>query len=576
MTMNIEDTSSAINAMSVDLQDVYNRQQANAEEQARLATQTGDSRGRTPLEVAVAGMAELERQRVINRMKGAMNYEEVLMQAARDGSTALEQSRGLVQKIAEKKSVSLFDDPIQALLNDFTIPWDQQELNGQLGIAEHAAKTVDFLNTKLSSTAQTADLIRERVSEASVAETARAVQADIDLKVKLYDMKGLSSEADKIKAAMAATKEQNDLWLRGKQAAESEERLQLAREGRELQRKHYADMEKKAKNPEELEDLELGIVNQALVSLNRKPFDTADKSIFRIKKAQNDPMLKELFDYGLTLRTSREGDTPSYGIGPIGRAITRKTLGIDVAAGSNERAGLVELEEAARVATLANPEAAKDKKSADVAAQTEFKRLAQEKMNRVEKNGEVDKTNAFHGVAWQTLNEQAWIKSNPLWAKYVAPTITQSNANEPMSVGRITDIMRVAMKQDKVSFEEAAELIQMAAASSAHLNTLANKFETDFGIAQTHYGVTMRAPETPGVRAAADLITAAAAAGVATGVGIVPAGIVAGVAQGVKYNATRQTLHFDAIDLVAVRNVLMRYYAADVLGTAYISRPLGQ
>ena len=56
--------------------------------------------------------------------------ENLMVMLGQDIRQQTMQSRELSAKIAQDSAVSLFDDPLTAIANAFTLPWDQQALEG--------------------------------------------------------------------------------------------------------------------------------------------------------------------------------------------------------------------------------------------------------------------------------------------------------------------------------------------------------------------------------------------------------------------------------------------------------------
>ena len=96
-----------------------------------VAASTGDTfipgtGGETAASLLARRQGELQAQGIVQRVNAATNTEAMLVSLGQDLQKFTQQRQQLDQKIATDSAVSLWDDPLTALANAFTLPWDEQ------------------------------------------------------------------------------------------------------------------------------------------------------------------------------------------------------------------------------------------------------------------------------------------------------------------------------------------------------------------------------------------------------------------------------------------------------------------
>jgi hypothetical protein len=148
---------------------------------------------------------------------------EQFTQLADTGRAAYAKKQELADVIAQKESVSIFDNPIEYLINKFTINSDITAHNAANAMLQNSQARIQELNSETQSTVQTQKMLETGVTVASAAAAARdaAVSANVNANKSLiqaagYGVKGIEAVLTSSKAKLEA----DNLAFNGTNAAE--------------------------------------------------------------------------------------------------------------------------------------------------------------------------------------------------------------------------------------------------------------------------------------------------------------------------------------------------------------------
>jgi hypothetical protein len=501
-----------------------------AQTMASQATMVSDARGYTPIMryTELAGRMAAEEKNAAALQ--SLDYDALLADMAAESANLKRQAFQQAQKIREDQSVSLFTDPLQALINQFTLPWDRQALQGTIQSAKIADETINALNKQATETARTHDMTKQTLSIDAIASAVTASQAEINVKAEEYRVKSLAANANNVAHAMAANKEQLELWHKTTQEKRLEEDQEMRRKehGRRMELLGLEHKDRAQK--EKIWETQLSLVEMAVKDAG----GVFNREHWEIR--QNDPLFKEMMEIGLRLAQIKPGDKPTDGFDPIERQKKDKLFNRLPATQQEKR--LKELEyDAIQEAIKLNNGKAPDPRKAE--------QIFQEKALALQKDiREGDDTNPFRGVTYGVIADQEFVKNHPLWNKYIAPTVGD-RATQTISPEHIIGQLRQAMVNDGVSPTEAAEFGQLLFAASGVLNTNALQYEKRFnGLVQKHY---IYKPDSHPLMGS--MLRNSEIVGLVTGESFTPA-----------LGKNEHPTKFDLLDRTAWQNLMMREY----------------
>lgn len=172
---------------------------------------------------------------------------EMYTTLSRDINTAYTQKKAALDEIQKKRNVGFFDNPLEFIVNQFTINDDinkHNAANDQLNAAEEQLAT---LNTLTQSSAVTQGVLTQSVTQASVQASADAIRDAANIKANNERLRGYAYSTDAIKAALNASKETLQTTLSVFGAQKQEESVQIALAHLQLSREEF-DWKKEEKD----------------------------------------------------------------------------------------------------------------------------------------------------------------------------------------------------------------------------------------------------------------------------------------------------------------------------------------
>ena len=111
-----------------------------------------------------------------------------------------------LKKIEAKRSVSFFDNPLEYVVNQFTVNDDIQAHNTANERHEAASNQIATLNTLTQSTVQTQNMLDESITAGSIAANDKNIADAAKLKASVSSLQALTYNAESINSALNADK----------------------------------------------------------------------------------------------------------------------------------------------------------------------------------------------------------------------------------------------------------------------------------------------------------------------------------------------------------------------------------
>jgi hypothetical protein len=450
-----QDFSSQFSLLTQQQDEALKNVQQLQTEAGAVAARGTDARGYTALQVQTEGLAKLEAQSYIQDYLGNLDYRAQMGELAKAHRAVSAQELVLRSKLSEESSVSIFDDPLQAVVNAFTIPWTKQALGAKAGEAKSIADTMDEMNRLATDTARATLATTNTVTAASVKDAVDATAANIERLQLEANTKAAVTNAERVAKVMTSTKEQLSVQLQVESIAEQ-------RKARELQSQALQFQLDKIKDERSAAKFDLALINKGAKDLGGQEWS---EEVYANRKGVGDPAIAFLRERGwqLLFGGANQGQLP---------------LGKDVIDTEEKQARFgftdPEREDTQRILKIRDESKAKiltahkdDPKKARAFMQAQFEADLAER--ETWKPG--DDSNPLRPAAWKLVAENQFVKADPLWQKYVAPTITRDNELKTMNPQELARILVRAAKTDGVS------LSAINIATSTVLNNNANQVE---------------------------------------------------------------------------------------------------
>lgn len=445
-----------------------------------------DSRGDTPSSALQRNLAAAEAQQKQLNTLSTFDFDAMMTDIGRQYVIAAREQQALAAKLAEDSSVSLFSDPVQAIINEFTLPWTRQELAGKNNQVATLKNQALELNSMMQNTASTYKASEQTMTAEIANDLANASRANIEERALRANAEAARLDIDKVKEAREADRYKLEMWKMASdkeyqdfQKQNSLEHLAMTRKQYEMSVERFNREREKDADEQKDKKFMVNTVNAAITKVGGTPLSEEDVGRrFRVQ----DPYVKMLFETGLRLRFSPDGDG-SVALNPVGRLNFEEKFGLGATTVAQKE--LVQLNrEAYKKVTDADPHL---RQNPQLLADKSQEQLAKEFDEKQKKIRPLDETNPAKPVAYGTMAESEFAKTSPLWKQYVAPILaaTPGKERETINFNSILSPMLADAAQGKISPSKIAEFLVDAAHVSMHQNSAENKFKFFMGFDQT-------------------------------------------------------------------------------------------
>lgn len=436
-------------ANATELQAYAFAQGQNLAQKAALEAQSGAMVGgnlETPESYLVRQQGELEAQKERQKYQGAMDYTALSYDIAKEVATTTRQQFEIANKIQKDKSVSLFSDPALAIANAFTLPWDQQNLEGTTAKLDELNKAKATLDTTLQQHARSTELVKTSLTDASILSTTKALSNIQKIKEIDATNEALRTDAQGIRDVMHAKAQATDAQMKILQVQDHEESMALRREQfAELKASREARLEALKENTDKKKSA-IQYVNAARARDGLPALDdlTVLNGLSQPKGSKAGEQFGNWYDRGIAMTSGvpiSDGETAqerlsywsSTGIRPKN---TRQETLVQLTA------------EAVKKANSEN----KDKGAAAVAAD----KIVEDKIKQWKANiVPGDTSNPFQPPSYDAISSMEGLKDLKAYP-VIASLVTDANKNLPIDQQQVFDTLTAAVLKRDITGNDAA------------------------------------------------------------------------------------------------------------------------
>ena len=449
-----------------------------AESQSMLEAQTPGSQilpgtgGKTAGMIMQEQQANLMAQNQAREVAAEADWENMAVDFGQELRSIMQQKQEVTAKIVKDASVSFFDDPLTAIANAFTLPWDEQRRSA---IEEREAtlkKTMDNAHSHVQQSAVTADAIKKKVTAQTLAEQATALenwQKQLASQARINAAKLGMEGLDRVRAM---NKDALELYMKEVQLRHGEEQMAMARRNQERQDEMWRERQKAIKDKDAAEAEFLMFANLALRSEGKKEFEDIGK--LNQYKGVAGKQLEALIKRGFDIYTSGNMNH-SLGTTIESRVAMMDQIGFQPHTKQQERAILMQDEAYRKVDPTVT-----DKKQKAIEANKIFAKDFEAAQNNIQEGS------PFSAPAFSAYDGTA-ISRDPLWQKYVAPTLTETSSNTPVTPEFILSVANKALKERAASSSDVVSFVNSVFRQAVAVNNTVHQFEKVAGREQSEY-----------------------------------------------------------------------------------------
>lgn len=437
--------------------------------------------GKTPGMLMQEQQAKLEAQNTVQKIAAATDWENLAVTLGQDIAALAHQQRAVTDKIVKDSSVSFFDDPLTALANAFTLPWDEQALEGITTKLETTTKMANAAHSHVQQSAVTADRIKTEVTQATLAEQATALenyQASVAAQARLDAAK---TGAYAIKESLAMDRDALSIYVQEVQLRNSAEQMAMAR-NREARQMELMNIQlNELKDKEAAEGERLRFINNALVADGKNPIDIKRFNLYKQTSAE---MLDALTRKGMEIEINGK-DKYNYGAKIEDRFQYLTLIGATPKTEQQRTVWMMQNDAFGKV-----PPNITDKNQRSAEANKIFNK------EFVDAQKNIGEGSPFAAPAYE-IYAGTKTAMHPVWQKYVAPTLTAESAKNPVTPEFIREAISKAVLDKTVTSSEAAAFAKQVFDQALATNNKTHHFNKIAGAEQQFFGVRMKMGISP-------------------------------------------------------------------------------
>lgn len=432
--------------------------------------------GKTPGMLMQEQQAKLEAQNTVQKIAAATDWENLAVTLGQDIAALAHKQRAVTDKIVKDSSVSFFDDPLTALANAFTLPWDEQALDGINTKLETTAKMANAAHMHVQQSASTADKIKSDVTAATLAEQATALENWQTSVATQARMDAAKTGAWAVQQSLAMDKDALNIYMHEVQLRNSEEQMAMARARESRQLEIFDRQLNEIKDKEQSESERLRFINNALIADGKNPLDIKRFNLYKQTSAE---MLDALTRKGMELEVSGVGNY-TYGARIEDRFKHVELMGITPKTEQQRTVFMMQADSFGKV-----PPQITDKNQKS----TEANKIFNTEFRESQKN--IAEGSPFAAPAFEVYAGSR-VAKHPIWQKYIAPTLTPESAKVNVTPEFIRETLSKAVMDKTVTSSQAAEFAQSVFAEAVHMNNTVHNFKKIAGMEQERFGVRMK------------------------------------------------------------------------------------
>ena len=472
------DAHAAVLADQIQRQNsIYEMIGTNADAQAAAIEKAGyvSSSGVTAAAIETQQLAKLKAEQEIGNIRKATNWDTLAIEIGQDLGMLASKQRQQTVKLEQDKQVSLFDDPISAIINAFTIPWDEQALSATEERANVLKARMDAVNSHIQTSAKTAMETQQTITTAVIADTSARLAQIAAAQAAGARIEAGKTNAAAVQAAMISSAAQSQVYMQKVKLENDEETRKLQREAASRATQLFNRQMQEYKDKEQSRRIELGLINLALSSEGAPAIDEMGFERLKFGKGSAVQALREK---GFLLSINEkvtDGDTVPE------RLAYRDLIGITPT--SKVQADLIKMQ---REAFVEAGEKTVNRNPQQIAQNATLFFNERLKIYHNSINPQ-DQSNPYIAPAYGTLNTTPAVGQNPLWKKYILPTITNENARLPVDATRIFDAATKAIEAGDADINSAAAFVTGVFNKSVELNNVTHRLYKLTGSDQISY-----------------------------------------------------------------------------------------
>jgi len=485
----MQQNNAAAAKQTQQITDLYQQAGNVMDDITSLAPHTLLSNGKTVDQMRLELTGQLEAQNKVRRIAHNMNWEGAMNAAAADFAVSSEKERQLRATLEKQASVSLFDNPLEAIINEFKMPWTKQALDATHARVEADSNTIAKANNMLQSSAKSASELATTIDEATIKDATEAAANSLAMKAKLMQYKALSSQADSIKAIMSANNARLNGMLDVQKTMLSVQQSQLLTEQRQMliDEKKQKKEEQDATNADFIHSVNVARGHEGLPLLTKDQEQSFIHQWRHGSKAQRS-VLDDWY-----IRGSMADATGEYKQGTTLQQAEgfRKTNGL-APANDAQREIVDAVKESMAAASKADINPKTQPSQFDQAARQHFSGY----MKQWQKNIVPGGNSPFQPLPYDTVAKMDDVKNNPAFQTVLKPMLEAdpSMATKQVDMQQVSDVLVKAIQDKKVTAHEAALLMNSMALGTVHINNsrITRLPQLAYGFHQDSYNVKLQ------------------------------------------------------------------------------------
>lgn len=410
---------------------------------------------------------------------------EVITGLSSDVLSLMNQKQVLAKTIADKQSVGLFDDPLQHVINLFTINDDINKHNAVNEQLVSDQEQITKLNSMTQSIATTQNALNEPITAAAIDASAKNTAATAQINANKSTLEALKYNGAGITAALSAGKEALGAQFNALTAANSQQNIQIALDHLSLERQRFSwqqdekriSDEARAKNTS-TDDYILSQVNDGLQRMGQQPIPITSPKAGNIVSLikSNSPAAQTYVEAMLISQQSeRAGGTTILAPNPARAA---ELLNANLIKTTSAQSQVVDILQTAATQVKAAGQAGtinlKDKSATDEAMKASSTQILSAYAKRINPG---DPSNPFQIPALGALiNAAPELQTLPVVSKVIAPAIAAGNDMSDPAKVYATAI--AAINAGTITVPEAVEGLAYTYQRGVKVNLEARQFQS--------------------------------------------------------------------------------------------------
>lgn len=192
---------------------------------------------------------------------------EQLTEATQVWNTAYQQQLSAAQAIQEKDSVSFLSDPLQYVINQFTVNDDIRAHNAAMQVKDTAKAHIDEINAMSDATARNQINFSQSITQASIDAAAQTALKTAQIAADKAKSEGLSYNIEGLQTAINASKEDLAIKYNVLNAQTQQQNLQLALDNYSLHKQEFEWKKADRATQEAADEMIVSRMQKGLVSM---------------------------------------------------------------------------------------------------------------------------------------------------------------------------------------------------------------------------------------------------------------------------------------------------------------------